>query len=83
MRHRQLDRLSGSDANRTMAPQFTMRPRDRRVQVTFPVRLTCQVIGCPKPGVTWFHKHQQLVPDGKCNNSPTGQSTDVITECLL
>ena len=41
-----------------------MRPRDRRVQVTFPVRLTCQVIGCPKPDIVWLHKKQKLVADG-------------------
>ncbi|XP_077302252.1 uncharacterized protein LOC143922796 [Arctopsyche grandis] len=35
------------------APQFTMRLRDRRVQVTYPVRLTCQVIGKPTPTVSW------------------------------
>ncbi len=53
--NRQLDRLSGNDTNTMMAPQFTMRPRDRRVQVTFPVRLTCQLVGFPKPDVAWYH----------------------------
>lgn len=37
-----------------MIPQFTMRLRDRRVQVTYPVRLTCQVVGWPAPNVKWF-----------------------------
>uniref|UniRef100_A0A1B0CWT0 Muscle M-line assembly protein unc-89 n=1 Tax=Lutzomyia longipalpis TaxID=7200 RepID=A0A1B0CWT0_LUTLO len=37
-----------------MQPQFTMRLRDRRVQVTYPVRLTCQCVGLPPPEVAWF-----------------------------
>ena len=43
-----------------------MRTRDRRVQLAHPVRLTCQVIGRPKPEVTWYYRHQSgdgdLVP---------------------
>ncbi|XP_011496097.1 PREDICTED: myosin light chain kinase, smooth muscle-like [Ceratosolen solmsi marchali] len=35
-------------------PQFTMRLRDRRVQTSYPVRLTCQVFGCPEPEVSWL-----------------------------
>ncbi|XP_045034081.1 myosin light chain kinase, smooth muscle isoform X2 [Daphnia magna] len=56
----QLDGLSGND-RMAMAPQFTMRPRDRRVQLTFPVRLTCQLIGCPKPDVTWYHNDSAII----------------------
>lgn len=37
-----------------MLPQFTMRLRDRRVQCTYPVRLTCQALGMPSPMVTWY-----------------------------
>lgn len=48
------------------APQFTMRLRDRRVQVTYPVRLTCQVIGQPTPTVSWTKNGLPIVPkDGK------------------
>jgi hypothetical protein len=35
-------------------PQFTMRLRDRRVQTSYPVRLTCQVFGCPEPEIHWL-----------------------------
>lgn len=31
-----------------------MRLRDRRVQMTYPVRLTCQVTGCPDPDIEWY-----------------------------
>ena len=37
-----------------MLPQFTMRLRDRRVQCTYPVRLTCQALGVPTPIVSWY-----------------------------
>lgn len=45
-------------------PQFAMRLRDRRVQVTYPVRLTCQVFGFPYPEITWFRDGTELVQDG-------------------
>lgn len=46
-------------------PQFGMRLRDRRVQMTYPVRLTCQIIGFPHPEVSWFRDGTELVQDGK------------------
>jgi len=47
-----------------MPPQFTMRLRDRRVQMTYPVRLTCQVAGCPAPEVTWSKDGDVVKEDG-------------------
>lgn len=46
-------------------PQFTMRLRDRRVQMTYPVRLTCQVAGRPTPEVTWAKDGKEIVKDGQ------------------
>lgn len=48
-----------------MLPQFTMRLRDRRVQCTYPVRLTCQAIGVPLPDVAWFKDDIKLVEDDR------------------
>lgn len=48
-----------------MIPQFTMRLRDRRVQVTYPVRLTCQAIGWPTPEVKWYKDGVEVISNGK------------------
>lgn len=45
-------------------PQFTMRLRDRRVQTTYPIRLTCQVIGYPTPEITWYKNEEKISQDG-------------------
>ncbi|XP_059620294.1 muscle M-line assembly protein unc-89-like, partial [Phlebotomus argentipes] len=50
-----------------MQPQFTMRLRDRRVQVTFPVRLTCQCIGLPLPEVVWFKNGKEVEQNDRFN----------------
>ncbi|KAJ8687543.1 hypothetical protein QAD02_023337, partial [Eretmocerus hayati] len=42
-------------------PQFTMRLRDRRVQSSYPVRLTCQVFGVPEPEVTWYKDEKKVI----------------------
>jgi hypothetical protein len=47
-----------------LLPQFTMRLRDRRVQVSYPVRLTCQAIGCPSPEVTWLKDGVEILGNG-------------------
>lgn len=58
--------MDGNEEVGVMGPQFAMRPRDRRVQVTFPVRITCQIVGVPKPEVTWYHNHVPIeADDGK------------------
>lgn len=49
----------------SMQPQFTMRLRDRRVQCTYPVRLTCQALGVPFPLVVWFKDGMKLVEDDR------------------
>ncbi|CRL00790.1 CLUMA_CG014043, isoform B [Clunio marinus] len=46
-----------------MLPQFTMRLRDRRVQCTYPVRLTCQALGVPSPVVTWYKDGVKIEED--------------------
>ena len=46
-------------------PQFTMRLRDRRVQMTYPVRLTCQIAGRPTPELVWSKDGEELKQDGK------------------
>ncbi|KAM0731548.1 Myosin light chain kinase, smooth muscle [Formica fusca] len=46
-------------------PQFTMRIRDRRVQTTYPVRLTCQVIGHPVPEITWYKNEAKISQDDR------------------
>ncbi|XP_023937954.2 uncharacterized protein LOC112045836 isoform X2 [Bicyclus anynana] len=62
-----LKRERSAGANGEYPPQFTMRLRDRRVQCTYPVRLTCQVIGSPSPTVTWFKNGEEVTED--CRHS--------------
>lgn len=44
-----------------------MRIRDRRVQVTYPVRLTCRVDGRPAPLLQWTKDGEPLMQDGTLN----------------
>ncbi|XP_018399450.1 PREDICTED: uncharacterized protein LOC108777137, partial [Cyphomyrmex costatus] len=46
-------------------PQFTLRIRDRRVQTTYPVRLTCQVIGHPVPEIVWYKDGTEISQDDR------------------
>ncbi|XP_047736468.1 uncharacterized protein LOC108682041 isoform X2 [Hyalella azteca] len=61
--NRHLTALSRMDAVPCLAPQFALRLRDRRVQVGFPVRLTCQVIAVPAPDVRWCKDGVPLLED--------------------
>jgi hypothetical protein len=42
-----------------------MRLRDRRVQMTYPVRLTCQIIGYPPPEIVWHKDNEPITFGGK------------------
>lgn len=46
------------------APQFTMRLRDRRVQDSYPVRLSCQSVGNPAPTISWTFNGASVTNDG-------------------
>lgn len=48
-------------------PQFIMRLRDRRVQVSYPVRLTCQTVAWPIPHVTWYKEGIEIEQNGTEN----------------
>ncbi|KAI4474132.1 hypothetical protein M0802_015766, partial [Mischocyttarus mexicanus] len=52
------------DEREERPPQFAMRLRDRRVQVTYPVRLTCQIMGYPAPEIIWFKNAVEIPQDG-------------------
>uniref|UniRef100_A0A1I8NUE4 Muscle M-line assembly protein unc-89 n=1 Tax=Stomoxys calcitrans TaxID=35570 RepID=A0A1I8NUE4_STOCA len=54
-------------------PIFTMRLRDRRVQVTYPVRMTCQVVGHPQAEISWYKDDQLLESSQQCHISQDNQ----------
>lgn len=54
-----------SEIEEDTLPIFVMRMRDRRVQVSYPVRLTCQVKGYPKPNITWTKNGLPVFNDRK------------------
>ncbi|EDW61837.2 uncharacterized protein Dvir_GJ20095, isoform B [Drosophila virilis] len=54
-------------------PIFTMRLRDRRVQVTYPVRLTCQIVGYPAPEIHWYKDGQLISCDSRHLITAEGQ----------
>ncbi|KAI4493465.1 hypothetical protein M0804_001641 [Polistes exclamans] len=51
------------DEREERPPQFAMRLRDRRVQVTYPVRLTCQIMGYPAPEIIWLKNGMEIPQD--------------------
>ncbi|KAL1456667.1 hypothetical protein WDU94_001380 [Cyamophila willieti] len=57
------------------APQFTMRLRDRRVQVSYPVRLTCQLVAYPAPTVSWYKDDVLIFQTIGTTSSRTATST--------
>ncbi|KAL7039652.1 hypothetical protein ACKWTF_000058 [Chironomus riparius] len=57
-----LEQLSVGDE---ILPQFTMRLRDRRVQCTYPVRLTCQALAVPHATIEWFKEGIKLIEDDR------------------
>ncbi|PNF38132.1 hypothetical protein B7P43_G14601, partial [Cryptotermes secundus] len=67
LKEKALDRINGiqddQEPDADTPPQFTMRLRDRRVQMTYPVRLTCQVVGRPAPELTWSKDGEALKQD--------------------
>ncbi|XP_039287324.1 LOW QUALITY PROTEIN: muscle M-line assembly protein unc-89 [Nilaparvata lugens] len=44
-------------------PQFSLRLRDRRIEVSYPIRLTCQVVGFPAPNITWLKDGSEIKSD--------------------
>lgn len=56
-----------NDGTIDAAPQFMMRLRNRRVQMCYPVRLTCQVIGHPTLTVVWLKDGKVIEEDRKIN----------------
>lgn len=43
-------------------PQFMTRLRDRRVQSSYPIQLTCQTVGWPE--LLWYKDGQEIHNDG-------------------
>ncbi|XP_043525679.1 titin homolog isoform X2 [Frieseomelitta varia] len=73
------------DETEDRPPEFTMRLRDRRVQVSFPVRLTCQVTGNPAPEVTWYKDADEIRQDERhvfWNNDSNFYTLEIIHSVL-
>lgn len=50
-------------------PQFVTRLRDRRVQATYPIQLTCQTVGWPTPELLWYKNGHEIQNGGNASNS--------------
>lgn len=76
--------IQSFDKEAEFPPQFTMRLRDRRVQFSYPVRLTCQVFGNPQPKITWKKDGQTLCDNGTTKTIlPAGSNRNLIVHCSL
>lgn len=56
-----------------MIPQFTMRLRERRIQASYPVRLTCQAVGWPSPLITWSKDGCEIEQNDRIKTFHDGQ----------
>ncbi|OAD58520.1 Myosin light chain kinase, smooth muscle [Eufriesea mexicana] len=73
------------DETEDRPPQFTMRIRDRRVQASYPVRLTCQLTGYPTPEVTWYKDGVEIRQDERhvfWNNDSNFYTLEIIHSML-
>lgn len=55
-----------------------MRLRDRRVEATFPVRLTCQITGFPEPTLKWYRDDFEIKEDGNVLSSLVSAASFVL-----
>nr|CAD2187171.1 unnamed protein product [Meloidogyne enterolobii] len=68
---------------RGVAPQFTQRVADQRVQQGQTVKLSCNITGSPRPTISWFKDGKQLPNDDRYQQADSESETALtITEAL-
>ena len=68
---------------RGVAPQFTQRVADQRVQQGQTVKLSCNITGSPRPIISWFKDGQQLPNDDRYQQTDSESETSLtISEAL-